>query len=109
MIPTAVLRHRVTIQAYVGDSAYGPTWDIPMDRVPARVVGRRRAVRTSTGVDVIADATATIRPGRDIPAESLLTHRGRTYTVVGVADAEDLTGPAGVELILAGPRPAEGV
>lgn len=107
MIPTAALPHRVTVARYLGNSAYGPTWGAPV-RMRARVTGKRRAVKTSNGVNVIADATCVLRPCKEIPAESTLTHHGRIYTVLGVMDNPGLVRDHNTELILTGPRPAGG-
>jgi hypothetical protein len=108
VIPTAALPHRVTVERYAGPSAYGPTWDAPV-KMRARLTGRRRAVKTADGVDVIADATAEVRPCKAIPAESKITDsHGREFTVVGVADNPGLVRDHNTELILSGPRPAGG-
>lgn len=106
MIPTAALPHEVTIEAAAGTTGGGaPAYGEPVT-VRARVVGKRRQVRTSTGVDIIASATATIRPGPTVPAGSLLTHGADLYEVVDTATAVELRRPHSVELILDGPRPA---
>lgn len=105
MIPTAVLRERVTIEPYLGDGAYGPLFGAPLEAVPARIVGKRRAVRTSAGVDVIASATATIRPTLDVPAQSRITRADdSTWVVLDVADAEELASRHHRDLILEGPQ-----
>lgn len=105
MIPTAVLRERATIRPYLGTSGQGaPLFGTPLTGVPGRLVGKRRAVRTREGVDVIADATLDVRPGLDVVAESEVQVRGRTYTVLAIADAEELNRPHHTELILEGPR-----
>lgn len=110
MIPHAALPHRVTLRRYKGSTAYGPTWGHPERRIRARITGRRRMVKTSTGVDVIADATCVLRPCGEIPVESTITDlHGRTYTVLGVADNPGLTRQHNTELILQGPRPDKGV
>jgi hypothetical protein len=105
MIPTAVLRERATIRPYQGTTGTGaPAFGPPLTRVPCRLVGKRRAVRTRDGVDVIADAVVQIRPGYDIVAESTVEIRGRTYTVLVVSDAEELARPHHTDLIVEGPR-----
>lgn len=109
MIPTAALPHRVTLRRYLGPSAYGPRYGPPERRIRARLTGKRRMVRTSTGVDVIADATCLLRPCGPIPVESTITDlHGRSYTVLGVADNPGLVRDHNVELILEGPRPVGG-
>lgn len=110
MIPTAVLPHRVTLRAYQGEGGTGgPVFGPDLTDVPARIVGKRRAVRTRDGADVIADATCDLRPRHrgqtlDVLAQSEVTHGDRTYTVLGVAETVDLTRAHGVQLLLEGPR-----
>lgn len=104
MIPTALLPHRITVERYAGSSAYGPVYGAAV-KMRARVTPKRRMVTTSTGDTVVADATVLIRPCREIPTESRVTHHGRTYLVAGVTDAAGLDEPHHSELILTGPRP----
>lgn len=104
-IPTAALRHRITVEPYEGTTGTGgPVYGEPV-ALRARLVGKRRAVRTRDGVDVIADATADIRPGATIPAESRVIRDGRVYEVLAVVDVEDLGRPWARQLILEGPKP----
>lgn len=109
MIPTAALRERVTIELYRGDTAYGPSWADPIDGVPIRIVGKRRAVRTREGVDVIASAVGQVRPTfrgspLEVPGSSRITRAdGSTWIVLDVANAEELSSPHHRDLILEGP------
>lgn len=108
MIPTAALPHTISIERYLGSTAYGPTW-APAEMVRTRLTGRRRAVKNASGVDVIADATAILRPGQAVPAESRVTDAtGRVFTVIGVTDNPGLVRGHNTELILAGARPSGG-
>lgn len=102
-VPTSLLPDVDTIEAYEGSSAFGPTYADPVE-VRARFEGRRRAVRTSAGVDVIASAVAIVRPDTVVAAEARYTHDGNEYTVLDVAPGEGLRRPAYLELILEGPR-----
>lgn len=106
MIPTAVLRDRATLRPFLGTTGQGaPVFGTPVDDVPCRIVGKRRAIRTRDGVDVVADAVIQIRPRQDdLVAESEVCVRGRTYTVLAVADAEELARPHHTDLIVEGPR-----
>lgn len=105
MIPTAELPHTVTIEPAAGTTGTGaPAFGSPFS-VPARVEGKRRSVRTSTGVDVIADAVATIRPGWKVPVGSRVTLGDRRFTVLGEGEQMELRRPEKVELILEGIRP----
>lgn len=103
-VPSSLLPHQVTIEAFQGTSGgAGPVYGAPV-AVRARVEGRRRAVRTGAGIDVISSATAIVRPDVAVAVEARLTHRGRVYEVLDVAEGEGLRGPAYRELILEGPK-----
>lgn len=103
-IPTAALPHTVTIEPYEGTDGSGrPVFGAPR-RVRARVASRRTAVRTAEGVDVIATAVCTMRPGPAVPAESRITNGTQTYTVLDVARSDDTARQAGQILTLDGPR-----
>lgn len=102
MIPSAVLRHSVTVRAYQGTDGMGAPVFGPARHRRAWVAGKRTAVRTSAGVDVIASATCLIRPPV-VPAESQLEFGDDTFTVLDVQAATDYPGDAGHVLILAGP------
>lgn len=99
-VPSSLLRETITIEAFLGAAAYGPKYG-PATSVKARVEGRRRAVRTADGTDVIASATAIVRPEVEVTPESRVVHDGRTYEVLDVLVGEGLTRPAYRELILA--------
>lgn len=101
-IPTASLPHRVTIEAYLGDTAYGPTF-AAATAVRARKVGRRRAVRTSDGVDVISSASFVFRPDVTLAAGSRITHGTDTYTVLDVAESIELHRGYALEVLVEGP------
>lgn len=104
-IPTAVLRTRIIIRPYQGTTGTGqPVYGDPIAR-RARWVGKRKAVRTREGVDVIASATADIRPNLTVPAESQVTRNDQIYEVLDVIDVEDLERPWARQLILEGPKP----
>lgn len=103
-IPTAALPHRVTITPYLGHTAEGPSYGPEQRDVPARVVGRRRQVTTANGTNVVAPATVTLRPGVSVPAESVITHCGQTYTVLEVSSAMTLGPEYSTRLICDGPR-----
>lgn len=106
MIPTAVLRQRVTIDRYTGTTGTGaPAFEEPITDVPARVVGKRRQIRTSTGVNMICDATIQLRPTITIPPQSLITEGDRVWTVVDCADAFDLNHLHHLDVFVEGPRP----
>lgn len=104
-VPTAALPHTVTITPFLGNTAEGPSYG-PATTVRARVVGKRRMVRTSDGRDVIAAATVTIRPGVNVPVESRITHGDRSYTVIDAAQGHELNSAHSWQLICDGERGA---
>lgn len=100
MIPTAALPDVLTIEPFQGSGAYGPQFGAAFT-VRARVEGRRRAVRKADGTDVIASATAIIRPGAPtIPVESKASHAGVDYEVLDVVRGEGLRRLAYLEVLL---------
>lgn len=102
-VPSSLLPHRVALRPYRGTSGTaGPVYG-PQRTVKARVEGRRRAVRTSTGIGVISTATAIVRPDESIPVQSRLIHDGRTFEVLQNNAGEGLRQTAYRELILEGP------
>lgn len=105
MIPTAELPHRVTIEDKVGTSGNGaPVYGPARSNIAAKIDGRRRAVRNREGVDVIASATAVLRP-RTVPPGSRVTHGQRRYEVLEAVDKMELRRVELTTLILDGPRP----
>lgn len=114
MIPHAALRQRITVEPFLGTSAYGPRWGDPVT-VRARVVGKRRSVRQADGTDIISSASAIIRPDlrfdqvvdemsdgfdQQIPLESRVTWDDRLFEVIDVLVGQGLTRPEHLELVL---------
>lgn len=92
-IPSRLLPQRVTIKPLTGVGAYGNTYGPPVV-LPARVDMTRKVVRSTTGVEVVAEATVVLPPGTVCPPDSLVTMPGEdreratlTYSpVVGARD-----------------------
>ena len=106
MIPTAALRQRITVEPFLGESAYGPTYGTAQRDIPARVVGKRRAVRKTDGTDVISTASISVRPTIDVPVESRVTcahpvtGADETFEVLDVLVAQGLTRPDHLEMLV---------
>ncbi|MEV0559451.1 hypothetical protein AB0I27_39145 [Streptomyces sp. NPDC050597] len=84
-VPGWLLRHRVTVEPYDGDSAYGPTYRPPFE-VRALVGETRKLTRNREGVEVTSTAQIITAPGLDCPAESRITlPSGRTTKAISVA------------------------
>ena len=104
MIPTALLPQNVTIEAYEGTTGNGAPSFAPPVVVDGRRDAKRTVIRRADGTNVIAESTVIIRP-RVVPTESRVTIGGRTFTVVGIVDRDELNRPHSTELAVVGPIP----
>ncbi|MGC9536574.1 hypothetical protein [Streptomyces sp. UG1] len=85
-VPRWLLAHRITIEPYRGDSAYGPTYGDPVANVPALVAETIKTVRDREGREVTSTAQIIAEPGLDCPAESRITlPDGRITQAISVA------------------------
>ncbi|WP_399088020.1 hypothetical protein ACGH2B_12490 [Streptomyces sp. BBFR2] len=99
-VPAFLLRHRVVVAPYLGDSAYGPQYG-PGVEVRALVDPARRLVRAADGRQTTATATVITAPGLDCaPGSRLTLPDGRTTTALTVAEhtAPGLPAPACTEV-----------
>ncbi|MDJ1136217.1 hypothetical protein [Streptomyces iconiensis] len=71
-VPGWLLRHRVVIEPYRGDSAYGPTYGTAIE-ISALVSEKVRTVRDKEGREVTSTAQIIAFPDLDCPAESRIT------------------------------------
>ncbi|MFE4203954.1 MULTISPECIES: hypothetical protein [Streptomyces] len=79
--------HRITVEPYAGDSAYGPTYGPPLLDVAALVTPATRSVRDAQGRDTLSTAQILTETGLDCPAESRITlPDGRTTRVLAVTE-----------------------
>lgn len=102
VIPGMLLRHEVTIEAYLGDSAYGPRYAAPVT-ARAMVEETIRTVRNAKGEEVTASTTVYLLPSQDCPPESrVTTPSGRVASVITSAlrDAGGLPTPDHREVTL---------
>lgn len=100
-VPGWLLRHRITIEPYLGDSAYGPTYGPAVADVPALVALNIRTVRDIQGREVTSTAQIVARPDINCPAESRITlPNGTTTRAITVArhTAPGLPVPASTEV-----------
>lgn len=101
-IPGWLLRHRITIQPYRGESSTGPVYGTPV-QVRAFVDEQTRTVRTPGGEETTSSSTAYCAPGVVAPPLSRVTlPSGRTTTVIAALDRNGggLPTPDHVELQL---------
>lgn len=72
-IPRVLLPHRVAVEVYEGQGAYGPIYADPVT-VRAYVEDARRVVRRQQdGAEVISESTVRTAPHHVIPAQSRIT------------------------------------
>ncbi|MGI5350212.1 hypothetical protein ACQEU8_36575 [Streptomyces sp. CA-250714] len=99
-VPGWLLRHRITVEPYRGDSAYGPTYG-PAVAVRALVAETVKTVRDKEGREVTSTAQIIAEPDLDCPAESRITlPSGRITRALNVAHhtAPGLPVPESVEV-----------
>ena len=85
-VPRWLLRHRITIEPYLGTSAYGPKYGPPTRDVPALVAEAIKRVRDATGAEVVSTAQIYADPDLNCPTGSRVTlPTGRTTTAINVA------------------------
>lgn len=81
-VPGWLLRHRITIEPYRGDSSTGPVYGTALE-VRAFVDEQTRMVRSPGGEEVTSSSTAYAPPGTVAPPLSRVTlPSGRTTTVI---------------------------
>ncbi|MFB6618225.1 hypothetical protein ACIGFK_07520 [Streptomyces sp. NPDC085524] len=84
--PGWLMRHRITVEPYRGETAYGPSYGPPLGDVPALVSEAVRTVRDREGREVTSTAQIICAPGLDCPPESRITlPGGRTARALAVA------------------------
>ncbi|MEV0438947.1 hypothetical protein AB0I84_09515 [Streptomyces spectabilis] len=84
-MPRFLLRHRVVVEPYLGDSAYGKRYGPARADVPALVAETVRQVRAPDGRQVTSTAQVIAEPGLVCPVGSRLTlPTGRTTTALSV-------------------------
>lgn len=101
-VPAYLLRHRITVEPYRGDTAYGPSYGPPVPDVSALVAVTAKTVRDREGRQVTATAQIIAAAGLDCPAESRITlPDGRITRAVSVAQhtAPGLPVPACTEVM----------
>lgn len=77
-----MLPHTVTIEAYQGDTAYGPTYAAPFE-AQAYVEDEIKTVRSQAGEEVVSSTKVWLFPTQECPPESrLTTPSGRVQSVI---------------------------
>lgn len=82
VIPGWLLRHEVTIEAYLGDTSTGPRYAAAVT-ARAYVEEKAKTVRNAAGEEVTASTTLWLLPTQECPPESRVTvPSGRTASVI---------------------------
>ncbi|MFI6443824.1 hypothetical protein [Kitasatospora sp. NPDC050543] len=82
-VPAWLLRHRVTVEPYLGDSAYGPRYGPLVAGVRCLLDQQTRLVRDKTGREVTSSSTFYCQLTVVAPAGSRVTlPDGRQTTVI---------------------------
>lgn len=85
-VPDFLLRHRLRIEPYLGESAYGPRYGDPVEDVHALVAETVRIMRAPDGREVASTAQVITAPGLTCPPGSRLTlPGGRVTTALTIA------------------------
>lgn len=85
-LPAFLLGHRVTVEPYLGASAYGPKFGPPV-MVQCYLDEQTRTVRAPAGQEVTSSSTVYARPGLVCPPESRVTlPDGRVTQVIARLD-----------------------
>lgn len=101
-IPEWLLRHTVTIEAYLGQSAYGPRYGAPV-AVRCLLDEQTRMVRAADGTQVTSTSTVRAPLATVAPAQSRVTlPDGRVTSVIAALrrDGGGLPTPDHLELQL---------
>jgi hypothetical protein len=84
-IPPGLLRHRITIEPYLGASAVGPVYGPAVPNIRAFVDEEIHEVRSATGQQVVSSSTVICRLTEDVPPESRVTLADGRQTSVIIA------------------------
>ncbi|QKW10980.1 hypothetical protein HUT18_18320 [Streptomyces sp. NA04227] len=101
-VPGWLLRHRIDVEPYLGDTAYGPQFGPTVCGIPALVAAVRRQLVDKDGREVTATAQVIAGPDLNCPPGSRVTlPGGRTTTAVEVHahTAPGLPAPACTEVM----------
>lgn len=84
VVPTFLLRHTATVEAYAGAGPHGDLYDPPAT-VRCFADETRRRVLNTTGAEVVSQLTLYCPPDTDVPTGSRVTVNGRASYVISVA------------------------
>ncbi|MGW2292719.1 hypothetical protein [Streptomyces phaeochromogenes] len=85
-VPAWLLRHRITVEPYLGVSAYGPRYGPPETGIRALVGAEIKLVRNATGAQIVSTAQIIADPEFSPPTGSRITlPDGRRTIVINVA------------------------
>lgn len=100
-VPGYLLRDRVTIAAYSGQTGVGPTYDPPKSGIKAHVEHTDRLAIDREGNTLRAEAVVILRPeDGPVPVESKLTWSGKVFRVLSAGGLPDEVRPTHRELLI---------
>lgn len=104
MIPSAVLRDRITVERFLGTNSEGvDVFDTPQTGVKARLVSKGIRRTTPHGVTTVITDVAQVRPNVIVSPQSRVTHGDQRWVVAEVAVARETGRTHHLDLILDGP------
>lgn len=72
-VPVGLLVHRITVEPFLGDTAYGPSYGPPVTGIRAFVDQQTRRVTDPSGTEVVSGSTALCPLATVAPAQSRVT------------------------------------
>ncbi|MFD4918885.1 hypothetical protein ACFWNR_37495 [Streptomyces virginiae] len=90
-VPPSLLRHRIGVEPYLGDGAYGPAYG-PAAEHPALVSHTVRMIRAADGRAVASTAQIIAAPGLDCPPGSRVTLPDGRITIALVSTGHTAPG-----------------
>lgn len=90
-IPAYALPQSSMVEAFLGNNAYGPTYDTPKQE-KCRFEPKNKLVRDREGNELVSNGTVFFFPEANVPPESRVTIEEKQYTVI---DSAPQTGPFG--------------
>lgn len=98
-IPNYVLKDRVTISRFLGNTGYGPKHDTQTN-VRCSFEEKRKQATDRDGNKILCEAVALFRPEVSIDLQDKVTHAGRDYTVEQVKKQPNAARPHHLEVLM---------
>ena len=76
------MNSKIEVKPYIGDTAYGPTYDTSINNVDAYVEQTSELIMDDEGNEVVANYLAIIRDNINCPNNSLVIYNAKEYKTV---------------------------